>query len=241
MVSTYTAHNPIAASSTRPLLPTACPCARPCETVERTAPLIVGGEGIRFKRGDVLFDVGMPADELLSICVGHVRLAVPRGDRLATLEVVGRGGLVGEAAAVPGAPYAARCEALSDGRAVRMPARKLQALLAKRPALREPLLEIACLRAARFAERLGEMGDGRVRVRLARALCDLGEQVGLHDARGTFIPLRLSRGDVADLVGCRVETAIRALSAWQREGLVDTQREGLVLHDPAALRAYQQA
>lgn len=214
-----------------------CPCGRPCEAADQMSPLMSGGEGFRFKRGDVLWEAEDPAADLLSVCVGFVRLAVLRGERYATLEIVGRNGLVGEAAAVAGARHAARCEALTDGRGVRLAAPKLRALLARRPGLREPLLQVACSRTSRFAERLGEMGDGRVRSRLAGALVDLGEKVGLDDARGVFIPVRLSRGDLADLAGCRVETAIRVLSSWQREGLVDTSREGLILHNLDGLRA----
>jgi CRP/FNR family transcriptional regulator len=59
--------------------------------------------------------------------------------------------------------------------------------------------------------------------------------VGLKDARGTFVPLRLSRGDLADMVGCRVETTIRVMTRWQREGVVETQREGLVIRDRVLL------
>jgi CRP-like cAMP-binding protein len=62
-------------------------------------------------------------------------------------------------------------------------------------------------------------------------LLRIGEQVGLQDARGTFVPVKLSRGDLADMVGCRVETTIRVMTRWQRQGVLETQREGIVLKD----------
>jgi CRP/FNR family transcriptional regulator len=86
-----------------------------------------------------------------------------------------------------------------------------------------------------FTQRLDDIGHGQVENRLARVLLRIGDEVGLKDARGTFVPLRLSRGDLADMVGCRVETTIRVMTRWQREGVVETQREGLVIRDRVLL------
>ena len=65
-----------------------------------------------------------------------------------------------------------------------------------------------------------------------------GEDVGLPDSRGIFVPLRLTRGDLASMVGCRVETTIRVLKRWQREGLVETRREGLVIKNRHKLNGF---
>ena len=50
------------------------------------------------------------------------------------------------------------------------------------------------------------------------------------------MPLHLSRQEIADLVGTTIETAIRIMSRWQKEGLVETDRTGFLIHDPAALQ-----
>jgi CRP/FNR family transcriptional regulator len=39
--------------------------------------------------------------------------------------------------------------------------------------------------------------------------------------------LHLTRQDIADMVGCTLETAIRTLSRWQKEGLIKTE-EGII-------------
>ena len=65
---------------------------------------------------------------------------------------------------------------------------------------------------------------------------ELGERFGdeLEDG-STLIPLRLTRAELAALVGTTVETTIRTLSRWTREGLVSTGDSGLTLHDAVAL------
>ena len=45
----------------------------------------------------------------------------------------------------------------------------------------------------------------------------------------------LSRQDLADLTGTTIETCIRIMSRWGKEGTVRTEKEGFVLLDRSAL------
>ena len=72
--------------------------------------------------------------------------------------------------------------------------------------------------------------------RLATTLMELGERFGDEMEDGsTLIPLRLTRAELAALVGTTVETTIRTLSRWSREGLVSTGDCGLTVHDAVGL------
>jgi CRP-like cAMP-binding protein len=215
-----------------------CPCVRPCAEVDQNIPLMREGESVRFRRGEVLWRQGEPASSLISVCTGAVKLSRRWPDgREMILDLVFRGQLMGEAAAVPGAVHAATAVALTAGRALRVDEAELRRMLREQPALSPTLLSLAVARQAAFTRRLDELNHGAVESRLARVLLRVGDEVGLKDSRGTFVPVHLSRGDLADLVGCRVETTIRIMTRWQREGVVETQREGLVLRDRAALEA----
>ena len=68
-----------------------------------------------------------------------------------------------------------------------------------------------------------------VEQRLAKRLLDIGSSVGLADARGVFIPLRLTRVELSEMAWCRSETVIRLMTKWDELGWVKTQREGIVL------------
>jgi CRP/FNR family transcriptional regulator len=50
------------------------------------------------------------------------------------------------------------------------------------------------------------------------------------------VPVHLSRQEIADLVGTTIETAIRVMSRWQKEGLVETERDGFLIRKIEALR-----
>ena len=52
---------------------------------------------------------------------------------------------------------------------------------------------------------------------------------------GCFVPLPLSRQELADLTGTTLETAIRVMSRWGKEGVVFTRRDGFLVHDRTGL------
>jgi CRP/FNR family transcriptional regulator len=51
------------------------------------------------------------------------------------------------------------------------------------------------------------------------------------------IPVALSRRDLAELVATSFETAIRIMSRWEREGVLETTRRGFTLRDMNRLTA----
>lgn len=59
---------------------------------------------------------------------------------------------------------------------------------------------------------------------------------GGGDGRLT-VPIALTRQHLADMVGARVETVIRIMSRWQKEGLVGSDEHGLWVRDRATLEA----
>jgi len=67
----------------------------------------------------------------------------------------------------------------------------------------------------------------RVETRVARLLFKLADKTGVPGNDGTRLGLQLTRQDIADMVGCTLETAIRTLSRWQKESLIKTQ-EGVI-------------
>jgi CRP/FNR family transcriptional regulator len=52
---------------------------------------------------------------------------------------------------------------------------------------------------------------------------------------GMFIPLALSRQELADMIGTTIETAIRVMSRWARENLIQTEKDGFLIQDRVAL------
>ena len=64
--------------------------------------------------------------------------------------------------------------------------------------------------------------------------------MGRDTPEGVEIPLALSRQEIAETVGTTVETAIRVMSRWNREGVLLTGRERFVIPDREKLKSAAQ-
>ena len=67
------------------------------------------------------------------------------------------------------------------------------------------------------------------------------DQFGDELEDGTHIlPVALSRRDLAELVATTSETAIRIMTKWQRDGVIDTERGGFRITKLAELKAVRE-
>jgi CRP/FNR family transcriptional regulator len=108
-------------------------------------------------------------------------------------------------------------------------------LLEQDPAIVRGLLSGLTIRLAELTRRLGELSGARVEARFARLFLKLCDRIGRPDRGGTFVPMPLSRQELADLTGTTIETAIRIMSRWQKEDVLHTEKDGFVVIDRAAL------
>jgi CRP/FNR family transcriptional regulator, nitrogen oxide reductase regulator len=117
-----------------------------------------------------------------------------------------------------------------------VPEREFFQLVESRPDMMRRLLAGLTYRLIMVNKRLADM-TGSAEYRAARLFLTLGDRVGTpHEAGGLFIPLSLSRQEIADLIGTTLETAIRLMSRWQKDGIVVTEKTGFVVPDVSALK-----
>jgi CRP-like cAMP-binding protein len=90
----------------------------------------------------------------------------------------------------------------------------------------------------RAAMKMRALSTDRVDIRLAHILLKLCDKVGAKTDQGVKINLPLSRQDLADMTGTTIETAIRIMSRFRKEGLVFTEPGGyIVVTDCDRMRA----
>ena len=188
-----------------------------------------------YTRGETIFREGERADCFHTIVRGRVKVARCTGDgREMILAILGPGDPVGAVAVYLERPYPATAEALEDTVCVHLPRAAFRRLLG-RPSFVEGLLLGMTLRLMELTGRLAAMSGTRVEPRLARLFLQLAAQLGRAEAAGVFVPLRLSRQELADLTGTTIETCIRVMSRWHKERVVRTHSDGFLLCDLDAL------
>lgn len=187
-----------------------------------------------FERGEVIFREGDPAERIWFVLEGKVKIVKAAGERDVIIEILGTGEPVGTVAVYENRPFPATAVAIEPSRLVGLPEREFFQLLANRPELTRRLLAGLTLRLMAVNKRIADM-TGSVETRASRLFLTLAERLGQAGDEGVRIPLVLSRQEIADLVGTTLETAIRLMSRWQKEGIVLTQADGFVIPDRSAL------
>ena len=188
------------------------------------------------QRGELIFAEGDPSDAFMVIVSGRVKVfkSTPAGKEI-ILEIFGAGDPLGAVAVYEGAPFMASALALEPSDILRIEQHAFFRLLEDDPALVRGLLSGLTLRLAELTRRLAEVSGARVDARFARLFLKLCDQIGRTERGGTFVPMQLSRQELADLTGTTIETAIRIMSRWQKEDVLHTEKDGFVVLDRAAL------
>ncbi len=189
-----------------------------------------------YERGDAVFEEGDPSDSFFVVVSGRVKVFKrgPNGhDRI--LEIFGPGGLLGAIAAYETRPFPACAAALEPTVCLLTPRPAFFALLEERPSLVRGLLGSLSIRLMELTARLAELTGGRVESRFARLFLKLGDQMGEPDRGGLFLPMVLSRQELADLTGTTIETCIRIMSRWSKDNILLTEKDGFVILDRATL------
>ena len=188
-----------------------------------------------YGQGDTIFREGDPAETFLTIVEGRVKVfkATPAGKEI-ILEIFGAGDPLGAVPVYESSSLPASALALEATECLAIPRRDFFALLEEYPALVRGLLSSLTMRLVELTRRLSEM-TGRVEARFARLFLKLADQIGKAERGGVFIAMPLTRQELADLTGTTVETSIRIMSRWQKDGVVHTEKDGFVVLHRATL------
>jgi CRP/FNR family transcriptional regulator len=189
-----------------------------------------------FGKGDALFGEGDASDELYTVVDGRVKVfkTTARGTDV-ILEIFGPGDPVGAVAVYESRAYPASAAALEPTTCLVIPRDAFFRLLESSPTMVRGLLIGLTHRLVELTTRLAEFSGGRVDARLARFFLKLATDMGETRPGGVFIPLALSRQEIADMIGTTIETSIRIMSRWGKENLIQTEKDGFLVVDRAGL------
>ena len=189
-----------------------------------------------FARGDEVFSEGDAAGAFYAVASGRVKVvkSTPAGREI-ILEIFGAGDPLGAVVAYEGKPFPATARALETTRCIVTPREAFFRLLAEHPSLVRGLLSGLTMRLIELTNRLANLAGARVEERMARLFLQKAEELGSPGRGGVFLPLALSRQELADLAGTTIETAIRVMSRWGKSSVVRTEKDGFVVLDREAL------
>lgn len=149
---------------------------------------------------------------------------------------IGPGDVVGELAAIDGAPRSATVEALEPARLGRLSAAAFRALVKTHPGLNAILLEHLTAQIRRLTERVFEFSTLAVRDRLIHELLRLAEATGMQEGRAEIHPAP-TQFELAHRISSHREVVSREMSTLARAGLVEKREGVLIVSDLDQLRS----
>jgi len=191
-----------------------------------------------YEKGTMLFSEGDASDQLYTVVSGRVKVfkTTARGTDV-ILEIFGPGDPVGAVAVYESRPYPASAVTLEPTTCLLVPRQSFFTLLESHPTIVRGLLVGLTHRLVELTNRLADLSGGRVEARLARFFLKLATNMGQTRPDGVFIPLALSRQELADMIGTTIETSIRIMSRWGKQELIRTEKDGFLVVDRTGLEA----
>lgn len=194
--------------------------------------------GRRFDAGTDVFGEGLPADRFYLLLDGHIRVVRTNedGEEVIVLHIHS-GGMFGIAAALGRTTYPATARAASEVYVLSWPTAAWHQFVAAYPGFAQTTYGTVGDRVSEMNARIMEMATKRVEERVACALLRLANQSGEKAGDSVRIGFPLTRQNIADLTGSTLHTVSRLLSAWDKDGVIQSTRKQIVVTDPPALMA----
>jgi CRP/FNR family cyclic AMP-dependent transcriptional regulator len=200
----------------------------------------LAGEAVesRYSKGQFIFREGDPAEYFHILQEGSVKCVKTSSDgREVTLKVLMPGDLFCcEAAVFDGAAHPGCAQPMGDVRVLRISKNAYFDVLRRNPDAAIEVIRYLGQRLNEAQENAKILALDRAEQRLAALLANLAARVGVKEAGGLRLSVRLTRQDLADMVGITVETAIRIMGRFKRAGVVAGTASRIVIRDSAKLK-----
>ena len=191
-----------------------------------------------YKKKEDIFSEGDQPEWFYIVSKGKIKITkISHDGKEIILEIISPTDIFGGVAVIRGFPYPANAVAMEDSEVLKITRKNLMRLVDRFPNL------MYCI-ALQLGDRMKSSYDSlknialeRVEARIAALLLKLANKVGVETREGLMIDMRLTKQDVADMVGTTVETSIRTFSKFKKDGLLIDGDGKFIIKDKEGLQA----
>jgi CRP-like cAMP-binding protein len=197
-------------------------------------PLCRSARVVRSGRGETIFLKGDPATSLFIVIDGAVRASsVSTGGRTAMLNLIGKGEIFGEVAALDGLSRTTDAIAHCDSVLLSIDRRELLDLIGVQPQLMMKFVVLLCGRVRATSEQVERLMLQSMPARLAGTIIRLAES----GSDGSLLRIEMTQQQVSEMAGMSRETVNKLLASWTTQGWIRLGPRALNVVEPEALRA----
>jgi CRP-like cAMP-binding protein len=191
-----------------------------------------------YAKKEFVFAEGDPSEWLYIVKTGKVKITkLSNEGKEIILEIISPHEMFGGIAVVRGFPYPANAVAMEDGEVLKISRKNLLSLMDKLPALMYCMAMSIGDRIKDTHDTLKSIALEKVESRIASLLIKLSEKSGEKVSEGVAIAMKLTKQDIAEMVGTTVETSIRTMSKLAKAGLVISKSGKIIIRDLEKLRS----
>jgi len=191
-----------------------------------------------YGKGEFIFREGDQAEYFHVVKEGTVKCVKSTPDgKECTLKMLMPGDLFCcDAAAFDGSCHPGSAQPMGDVSILRMSKKAYFEMLRRSPDAAIEVIKYLGNRLAEAQEKTKILALDRADQRLASLLVDLAARSGIKDPQGIRLPMRLTRQDMANMVGTTTETAIRIMARFKKAKLVTGTAHRIVIRDLPRLK-----
>ncbi|MCL5024281.1 MAG: Crp/Fnr family transcriptional regulator [Nitrospirae bacterium] len=203
--------------------------------LKEVAPYLIP---VSFRKKEAIFSEGDPSEWLYIVTEGKVKITKLSMDgKEIILEVIHPGDFFGGLAVLRGFPYPANAVAMEDSKLLKISRSNLMRVLDRFPNLMYCMAQQVGDRMKESHETLKNIALERVEARIASLLLKLSDKTGRKTDEGIVIEMRLTKQDIAEMVGTTVETSIRTISKLKKAGIMAEKEGRITIKNPGKLKA----
>lgn len=178
-------------------------------------------EEVSYKNNETIFGEGDPSDKLYLVAEGSVKILkhTMMGKDI-ILEMMSPGDIFGGVAVLDKKDFPASALAMESTTVIWISRQDLLAIMEEYPMLKLEIVKYFSDKLRDAHEMLKNIATERVEKRIASLLLKLSEKVGIDDNGYRKIDFPLTRQEISEMVGTTVETCIRTMSKFQKDGMI---------------------
>ncbi|HEY0865806.1 MAG TPA: Crp/Fnr family transcriptional regulator [Fimbriimonas sp.] len=205
-------------------------------TPEQLGRIITSSRVVEAKKGDYIWITGSTVD-FFGLCYdGFIKMVRSCEDGIdMTAELMGPGQIFGMLGSIEGTGCPLSAIAVTDLWYLRIPKAVFLPIYQESAPLKDRLVRKLSVRLHGMVDLMSRMSGGTVEQRIAAILFILMESYARREGKTVRLDVPLTRQEISEMAGTTVESTIRTMSRWQKEGVIATERQNITILDEPRL------
>lgn len=192
-----------------------------------------------YKRGQTLFLEGNPPFGLYCIHSGKIKVTkLSSSGKETIIRIATAGDLLGHRSFFSGAPYSASATVLEDAKVCFISKNTIQNLIQNHPTLSFEIIQYLSSQMGVSENRVASLSQKDIRERFSELLLLLKETYGVTEGSKIKLDIRLTREEMASMIGAATENLIRLVTEFKEAGLIEQEGKMIRLLNVLKIEAH---